>query len=138
MDSLQFEELFETSKDLKWDYDFLSSCNYITWKIVRNNLNKPWNLDKISRNTIVTIDIVIDTPFLRWNWKELTLNENMTFDVIKQYPRQPWDIDILSSKLNKEELEEFYNIRDSFIDNNSIVSYDSYDSYNEENALYTL
>lgn len=137
MDSLQFEELFETSKDLKWDYDFLSSCNYITWKIVRNNLNKPWNLDKISRNTIVTIDIVIDTPFLRWNWKELTLNENMTFDVIKQYPRQPWDIDILSSKLNKEELEEFYNIRDSFIDNNSIVSYD-YDSYNEENALYTL
>lgn len=138
MDSLQFEELFESSKDLNWDYNFLSSCNYITWNMVRNNLNKPWNLDKISRNKIVTIDIVLDNPFLRWNWTELTLNENMTFDVIKNNSRCPWDIDVLPNKLTNEQLLEFYNIRDSFIDNNSVTSYDSYDSYDDEVILYKL
>lgn len=137
MNPLQFEELFENSKDLNWDYNFLSSCNYITWKMVRNNLNKPWNLDKISRNKIVTIDIVLDNPFLRWNWVELTQNENMTFEVIKNNPRCSWDIDILSNKLTNEQLLEFYDIRDSFIDNNSVDSYDSYDS-DDETILYKL
>lgn len=138
MDSVQFEELFETSKDLDWDYDFLSSCNYITWNMVRHNLNKPWNLDKISRNKIITIEIVLDNQFLRWNWKELTLNENMTFEVIKNNPRCQWDIDVLSDKLTNEQLMELYTIRDSFIDNNSIDSYDSYDSYDDELILYKL
>jgi hypothetical protein len=137
MNSSNFEELFDTTKDLNWNYDFLSSCTYITWSMVRNNLNKPWNLKKLSRNTIITIDIVLDNPFLRWNWVELTLNENMTFDVIKNYARQPWDIEALTTKLTSTELQEFYDIRDSFIDNNSIDSYDSYDS-NDETILYKI
>lgn len=135
MNAVEFEELFENSKDLNWDYDFLSSCNYITWNIFRNNLNKPWNLYKICKNKIVTIDIVLDTPFLRWDWEALTLNENMTFEVIKNHPRQPWDMDVLQEKLTINQLEEFYSIRDSFIDDNSIDSYDSYDS---DDCMYTL
>lgn len=134
----EFEEVFKNSKDLNWDYDFLSSVNYITWNMVRNNLHKPWNLTKLSKNPIVTLDIVLDNPFLRWNWTELTKNENMTFNVIKENPRQPWDIDVLQTKLNKDEYEAFINIRDSYIDNNSIESYDSYDSFDEEIILYTV
>lgn len=135
MTPLEFEEVFKSSKDLNWNYDFLSSVNYITWNIVRNNLNKPWNLNKLSRNPIVNIDIVLDNPFLKWNWTELTLNTNMTFDIIKNNPRNPWDMEILKDKLTKEQLHELLEIRDSFIDNNSI---DSYDSYDDEIILYTV
>lgn len=130
-----FEEVFETTKDLDWDYDFLSSCNYITWNMFRNNLNKPWNLSKISKNSIITIDIVIDNPFIRWDWESLTLNPNMTFDIIKENIKQPWNIEQLKEKLTSEQLEEFYDIRNSYIDNNSIDSYDSYDS---QNYMYIL
>lgn len=130
-----FEEVFETTKDLDWDYDFLSSCNYITWNMFRNNLNKPWNLSKISKNSIITIDIVIDNPFIRWDWESLTLNPNMTFDIIKENIKQPWNIEKLQEKLTPKQLEEFYDIRNSYIDNNSIDSYDSYDS---QNYMYIL
>ena len=135
MNQIQFEELFESNKGLSWDYEFLSSCNYITWNIFRNNLGKPWNLKKISRNKIIKIEHVLDTPFLRWDWDELTLNESITFDVIKSYPRQPWNTDILEQKLTVEQLEKFYTIRDSFIDTSSVDSYDSYDS---KNFLYEI
>jgi hypothetical protein len=130
-----FEEVFESTKDLDWDYEFLSTCNYITWSMVRNNLNKPWNLKKLSSNPIITLDIVLDNPFLRWDWDELTLNSNMTFEIIKNNVRQPWSIEKLEEKLTPEQLEEFYDIRDSYIDNNSIDSYDSYDS---QNYMYIL
>jgi hypothetical protein len=135
MNPLEFEKVFENTKYLDWDYDFLSSCNYITWNMFRNNLNKPWNLSKLCKNCIITIDIVIDNSFIRWDWESLTLNPNMTFEVIKENCQQPWDINILEKKLTLEQLEEFYNIRDSFIDNNSI---DSYDSYDDTTVLYTL
>lgn len=141
MNPIQFEEIFESDKELSWNYEFLSSCNYITWKIFRNNLNKPWNLTKICRNKIITIDNVLDSPFLRWDWDQLTLNESMTFEVIKSNPRQPWNMDILAQKLTSEQLKEFYAIRDSFIDSNSIDSYDSYDSYDScdaSNFLYEI
>jgi hypothetical protein len=132
MNPIQFEEIFESDKGLSWDYDFLSSCNYITWNIFRNSLVKPWNLKKISRNKIIKIEHVLDTPFLRWDWDELTLNESMTFDVIKSYPRQPWNTYILDQKLTFEQLENFYAIRDSFIDTSSVDSYDS------KNFLYEI
>jgi hypothetical protein len=138
MNSVQFEKMFESDKGLPWDYEFLSSCNYITWSIVRNNLNKPWNLKKICRNKIIKIEDVLDSPFLRWDWDELTLNENMTFDIIKNYPTQPWNIDILEEKLTCEQLQQFYTIRDSFIDSSSINSYDSYDSYDSQNFMYEI
>jgi hypothetical protein len=130
MNPVEFEKVFETCTDLNWNYDFLSTCNYITWKIVRNNLNKPWNFKKISRNKIVKIEDVLDTPFLNWNWDELTLNDNMTFDVIKNNPRQLWNMETLEKKLTEKQLKEFYDIKYSFIDNNSIYSYDSYDNQN--------
>lgn len=130
MNPIQFEEIFESDKGLSWDYEFLSSCNYITWNIVRNNLNKPWNLKKISGNKIIKIEDVLDSQFLRWDWDELTLNENMTFEVIKSYPTQPWNMTILEQKLTFEQLEKFYTIRDSFIESSSVESYDSYDSKN--------
>jgi hypothetical protein len=123
-----FESIFENNKELIWDYEFLSSCNYITWNIFRNNLNKPWNIEKISRNNIITIDNVLDSPFLRWDWEQLTLNESMTYEIIKHNHKQPWNITRLEEKLSVKELKEFYSIRDSFIDNNSIDSYDSINS----------
>lgn len=135
MNPKEFEEIYETTKELHWDYDFLSSCNYITWNMVRNNLNKPWNFKKISRNSIVTIDIVLDTPFLRWDWNELTLNKNMTFDIIKNNIRLPWNSYLLTQKLTPEELKQFYNIRESLVDTSSI---DSYDSYNSDNYIYQI
>lgn len=113
MKSVEFEEIFESNSDLIWDYDFLSSCNYLTYKLVRNNLNRPWNLKKISRNNNITIDDIIDSPFIRWDWKELTLNESMTFEIIKDNPMHPWNTDILKEKLTDEQLQEFYNIRES-------------------------
>jgi hypothetical protein len=132
MNQNQFEEIFESDKELSWDYEFLSKCNYITWNIFRNNLNKPWNLTKISRNKIATIDNVLDAPFLRWDWEQLTLNESMTFEVIKSNPGQPWDMDILAKKLTSVQLEEFYAIRESFINSNYI------DNYDASNFLYEI
>ena len=132
MNQIQFEELFESNKGLSWDYEFLSSCNYITWNVFRNNLNKPWNLKKISRNKIIKIEHVLDTPFLRWDWDELTLNESMTFDVIKNNPREPWNTNILQEKLTTEQLEKFYYIRDSLVESSSDDSYDS------KNFLYEI
>jgi hypothetical protein len=138
MTQLQFEQLFESNKELLWDYEFLSNSNYITWNMIRNNLNKPWNLKKISRNKIITIEHVLDSPFLRWDWDELTLNENMTFDVIIKHIRKPWSTDLLEQKLTLEQLDEFYSIRE---DNNSIISdnsYDSYDSYDSKIFMYEI
>jgi hypothetical protein len=132
MNPMEFEEIFERDKELLWNYDFLSNCNYITWNIVRNNLCKPWNWKKISRNKIVTIEHVLDTPFLLWDWDELTLNENMTFDIIIKHIRQPWNTDILVQKLTDEQLEEFYTIKE---ETNSIISEDSYDG---SNFLYEI
>lgn len=132
----EFEEIYKQNSHLNWNYDFLSECSYISWPIVRFNLQKPWNLKKLSANPIITWEIVEDTPFLRWDWEGLSQNPSMTFDIILRNCRHMWDLDILAQRFSEEQMDLFYKERDSYIDNNSLeFSFtesdydDGYDSY---------
>lgn len=123
-----FEQLYKES-NLNWNYDFLSECSYITWNMVRNNLDKPWNFKKLSRNSIITFDMVDSTSFLIWDWDELSYNPNMTFEIVQENIRENWNLSILSERFTHEEIDKLYTMKESYIehysDSDSDYGYDS-------------
>lgn len=129
----ELEIAFERNKHLDWDYDELSSNEYITWNMVRNNLQKPWNFEKLSYNPAITWENICDTPFLRWHWPSVTVNLNITVDIIANNIWHPWDFTILENILSKEEFQYLMDCKDNYIEE----EYYS-DSYDENNVLYTI
>ena len=116
-----FEEFYESFKDLNWDYEFLSQCNYITWNIVRNNLNKPWNLKLLSSNNIITFEMVEDTPFLRWDWDSLSENPKMSFDIIYKNIHYPWNFNILKNRFNEINYTTLLQQKENYIMNHQSI-----------------
>lgn len=101
----ELESIFESSKHLPWNYKELSSNEFITWNMVRNNLSKPWDWFELSKHKVVTFDIIQDNAFLRWNWKSISQNPNITFDIIINNTECLWDYAILRNILSKENYE---------------------------------
>lgn len=110
----EFEQIYKQNKDLNWNYDFLSSCPYISWSIVRNNLGNPWNFKKLSANQAITWEMVDDTPFLVWDWIELSKNPNMTFEIIKENIGYNWDFRILYERFSDEQMDVLYKEKDYY------------------------
>ena len=105
-----FEEFYESFKDLNWDYEFLSQCNYITWNIVRNNLNKPWD------------------------WDSLSENPKMSFDIIYKNIHYPWNFNILKNRFNEINYTTLLQQKENYVDDES--DYD--DNYDDIPPLYTI
>ena len=135
---IEFEKYYTDNPNLIWDYEVLSSCNYISWKIIRNNLHKPWNLNILSKSTIITFEMIQDTPFLRWNLDAISENSNMTFDVIYDNIYHTWNFDILRNRFTEIEYNKLVECKQNYIDNESEYDSSDDDDYNNIPSLYTV
>lgn len=133
---MNLEIEFQNNKNLNWDYTKLSSNEYITWNMIKDNLQKPWDFSKLSSNPIITWDIIENTPFLKWDWSSITVNVNITLDIISNNINYPWDFIILENILSTTDYNYLIQCRDNYIDD---INYDSSDSgYDESNVLYMV
>ena len=137
LDPAEVENIYEMTKDCDWDYNFLSRFPHITWKMVRNNLNKPWNMATLSQNRIITWDIICENPYIKWNWTGITKNPNITFDIINENIEYPWNFDILKYIFPENDYEQLINKFNINLNlNNKDDDMDMDDEFDDVNVLY--
>jgi hypothetical protein len=86
--NLTFKNIIKTKSN--WNY----ISQYITWDIIKNNLDIPWNWYMLSVNKNITWDIIINNQDYLWNWEYLSHYKSITWDIIKQ------NLDLFKEKLH--------------------------------------
>lgn len=97
------------------NYNTLSSSDYISWDLVRNNLTKQWNWNELSKNSIVDFNIIQENEFLKWDWTSISENPNITFDIIVNNLNCKWDYNVLKRILSKEQYNNLTKLRIKYI-----------------------
>lgn len=122
----------KSSRDLPWDYDYLSGNMSFTLSMMLSNSEIPWNFYKISRIGS-TLDDVRNYPNLPWSWNNLCShipismkdaqspdikddirwtymaeNPAITFKNILEYPDKEWDWLDISHKCYDEDISVVY------------------------------
>ena len=60
---------------------------FISWTVIKENIDKPWNWLSVSRNPNVTWEIIQANPQVPWNSFGVSCNKNITMDIVQEHLR---------------------------------------------------
>lgn len=91
-------EMVKQYPDKDWNFEHLSSNQYITIDILLATADKPWNMDVVSSNkNLITLEDAIQyRDMFKWDWTYFTTYD--TFRFMKKYPELNWDWKAFSLK----------------------------------------
>ena len=79
---MNLESFNKISNHIESYFDWSSLSSFITFDIVKDNLDKPWDYDALSRNPNITWNIVTENPDIPWGYRDLSRNPNITWDIV--------------------------------------------------------
>ena len=83
-------KIIKENPDKPCDYYYLGRNPNITWEIVEANSNKPWNYTFLSNHSNITWEIVCKNPDKPWCYYYLSRNRNITCEIVKENLNKRW------------------------------------------------
>ena len=68
--------------DKPWDFKILSNCNKINWDIIKNNINLDWNWFNLSKRDDITWNIISNNFNFPWNWKAISRFGDININIL--------------------------------------------------------
>jgi len=84
-------DIIKQNLDRGWDWEYISSDKEITFEDVVANLNCPWNWYSLSLNHSINIHAIINNQNYQWSWRGVSRRTDLTFAIINANMHLPWD-----------------------------------------------